>query len=49
MNIIQKEFMIFISTLMFCYIAYKTDGYSTMAIYLLVRIWVEMKLKDSDD
>jgi hypothetical protein len=49
MNIIQKEFMIIISTIMFCYIAYKTDGYTSMTIYLLVRIWIEMRLKDSDD
>ena len=47
MNIIQKEFMIFISGLLFCYIAHKLDSYNVMTMYLLARIWVE--IKDSDD
>lgn len=47
MKIVQREFMIFVSTLMFCYIAHKLDSYNVMTIYLLVRIW--LGLKDSDD
>lgn len=47
MKLIQKEFMIFISALLFCYIAHKLDSYNVMTMYLLVRIWIE--IKDSDD
>lgn len=47
MKLIQKEFMIFISTLLFCYISHKLDIYNVITIYLLVRIWIE--IKDSDD
>lgn len=47
MKIIQRELIIFVSTLMFCYIAHKLDSYNVMTIYLLTRIWLE--IKDSDD
>ena len=44
MKIIQKELIIFISTLILCYISHKLNCYNVMIIYLLVRIWVENKL-----
>ena len=41
MNIIQKELLIFISTLIFCFIGKLFEDYNAMIIYLLVRIWYE--------
>ena len=46
MKLIQKEFMIIISALLFCYIAHKFNSYNVMTIYLLVRIWLEMRFSD---
>lgn len=41
MNTIQKELLIFISTLIFCFIGKLLENYNIMIIYLLVRIWYE--------
>ena len=44
MKIIQRELIIFISTLIFCYISYKLNCYNVIILYLLVRLWIENKL-----
>ena len=43
MKIFQREFMIFVSALTFCFIAHKLDSYNVITIYLLVRIWLGIK------
>jgi len=40
-NTIQKELIIIISTVIFCFIGKLFENYNTMIIYLLVRIWYE--------
>lgn len=41
MNTIQKELLIIISTIIFCFIGKLFANYNTIIIYLLVRIWYE--------
>ena len=41
MNTIQKELLIIISTIIFCFIGKPFENYNIMIIYLLVRIWYE--------
>ena len=43
MERLKQEIMIFISSLIFCYIAHKLNSYNIIIIYILVRIWVENK------
>lgn len=46
MKLIQKEFIIVISALLLCYVSHKLDSYNVMTIYLLVRLWLEMRFSD---
>ena len=43
MNLISKEIGIFFATFMFYYIAHKLEIYDIMIVYLLSRIWIELK------
>lgn len=47
-NSILKEFCVIISSLLFCYIAYKLDCYNIMIIYLLVRLHVEYMFRGDE-
>ena len=42
MTRLTKEIVIFLSTLLLCYVSHKLDTYNTMTIYLLVRVWIEV-------
>lgn len=42
MSRLAKEIVIFLSTLLLCYVSHKLDSYNTMVIYLLVRVWLEV-------
>ena len=47
MSKLTKEIVIFLSTLLLCYVSHKLDTYNTMTLYLLVRVWVEvLEMKD---